>query len=74
MIVEQWDGTSAVLTERIIAIKIAKQLDIKKDEVYDKHYLDFEDIYREKGWIVEYNKPGYNETYSATYEFTIYKP
>ncbi len=37
--------------------------------IYDKHWLDVESLYREKGWIVEYDKPGFNESYDATFTF-----
>lgn len=39
--------------------------------IMDEHWLDFEDIYREEGWKVFYDKPGYNESYNATFEFKI---
>ena len=32
--------------------------------------MDIESIYRADGWGVYYDKPGYNETYTATFEFT----
>jgi hypothetical protein len=38
-------------------------------EIFDNHWLDVEDIYRRVGWDVKYDKPGYNETYSATFTF-----
>lgn len=31
----------------------------------DHGWLDLEDIYRDEGWTVEYDSPGYNETYEA---------
>ncbi len=36
---------------------------------FDDRWLDVEDHYRDAGWQVEYDKPGYNETYPATYTF-----
>jgi hypothetical protein len=35
--------------------------------------LDIEPIYREAGWIVEYDKPAYCENYDANFTFTIPK-
>lgn len=43
---------------------------IDQSWVYTNHWLDIEDAYREAGWKVYYDKPGYNETYPATFEFT----
>ena len=33
-------------------------------------WLNFEEVYRNAGWNVEYDKPGYNESYEATFKFT----
>jgi len=33
-------------------------------------WLDVEDMYRNCGWKVEYDKPGYNESYPATFTFS----
>lgn len=41
--------------------------------IFDEHWLDFEDIYREQGWKVSYDKPAYNETYEANFEFKVAK-
>lgn len=40
-----------------------------EEHVYDKGWLDVEDIYRKAGWLVNYDKPGYNESYDATFTF-----
>ena len=36
----------------------------------NQHWLDVEDLYRSVGWRVTYDKPGYNETYDATFTFS----
>lgn len=41
----------------------------KKQEIFDKHWLDFETAYRKAGWSVYYDKPAYNEDYDAFFEF-----
>ena len=33
-------------------------------------WLNFEDIYRTKGWKVRYDQPAYCETYDAYFEFS----
>lgn len=40
-----------------------------KRRIFDNHQLDFEDLYRKNGWKVVYDKPGYNESYDAYFEF-----
>lgn len=37
---------------------------------FDIKWLDFEELYRNVGWSVEYDGPGYNESYEATFKFT----
>jgi len=44
-----------------------------RQEVFDKHWMDFENAYRKAGWIVNYDKPGYNESYGAFFEFKLKK-
>lgn len=38
--------------------------------IYDNHWLDFEPIFEMSGWIVKYDKPGYNEDYPSSFTFT----
>lgn len=40
-----------------------------EQRVYEKGWLNVDDAYRAAGWIVEYDKPGYNESYPATFVF-----
>ena len=46
---------------------------LKRDDAFDNHWLDVEDIYREQGWDVKYDKPAYNETYDAYFVFSVKK-
>ncbi|ETX13554.1 hypothetical protein OCH239_09755 [Roseivivax halodurans JCM 10272] len=43
---------------------------ISRQEIFAKHYLDVESIYRAAGWQVRYDAPGYNESYEAFFEFS----
>lgn len=38
-------------------------------QICDRGWLNIEDIYRSAGWKVEYDKPGYNESYDAFFKF-----
>lgn len=43
----------------------------KPDDVeYNDNWLDIEDAFREAGWKVEVDSPGYNETYAGHYNFS----
>ena len=73
LIMEKWDGDEAIiLQDDIMDIVSSDDPDNDKpsrQEVFDKRWLDFEDLYREKGWDVEYDKPAYNEFYKARFIF-----
>jgi hypothetical protein len=43
---------------------------MERAEVFSKHYLDFEDVYRKQGWKVYFDRPGFNESYTATFTFS----
>jgi hypothetical protein len=60
-------GSATVLQKDIV--NALTEMGHSRREVYDNHWLDFEDIYRDAGWNVSYDKPGYNETYDAFFEF-----
>lgn len=40
-----------------------------KRRIFDAKQLDFEDLYSKAGWKVEYDKPGYCESYNAYFKF-----
>ena len=39
------------------------------NQAFDNGWFDVEELYENEGWKVLYDKPGYNETYEAYYEF-----
>jgi hypothetical protein len=55
--------------ERILS-KFPKKRAPDRSHIFASHWLDVEDVYRQQGWKVEYDKPGYAETYPATFTFT----
>lgn len=62
-------GISAVCQDDIIVRIMAKMPGATRDLIFEKGWLDIEDMYGEAGWEVEYDKPGYNESYPATFRF-----
>lgn len=71
LIAQKWDGHSAVITQRVIVEKILQaEPFLVRSEIFDNGWLNIETLYREAGWKVEYDKPGYNETYEAYFTFT----
>lgn len=69
LIARDYSGNSAKVNQTEVANLIASYLGISKSEVFAKKYLDIENSYRGKGWKVHYDKPAYNESYEATFEF-----
>lgn len=58
-----------LVIEEIQKLAKEKGVKLKREDIFDLHYLDVEEIFEEAGWRVEYDKPGYNETYAATFTF-----
>lgn len=42
---------------------------VNRGDVFAQHWLDIEDVYRAEGWIVDYDKPAYNQSYRAYFVF-----
>lgn len=61
----------ATIYQKDIVNSLLKNGDISKDEIFNLGYLNFEEIYREQGWKVTYDKPGYGESYDAFFEFKV---
>jgi len=70
LIAKKFNGSSATIkqNEAINAI-LTEDERIGRQEIFDNHWLYIEDIYRKIGWIVEFDKPGYNESYEAYFVF-----
>lgn len=60
-------GKAFILQKEIIAALVEAGMD--ESEIFRKHWLDFEDMYRDSGWGVTYDKPGWNESYDASFKF-----
>jgi len=69
-IAKHWDGSRAKFKQDEIVEVIMGKMLITRGDVFDRKYLTVTDIYKSKGWKVEYDKPAYCETYDATYEFS----
>lgn len=69
LIAEKWDGHRAVvLLDDVVNALVA--LGYSRAVIFTKRWLDVEDIYRAAGWRVEFDNPGYCETYPATFTFS----
>ena len=76
-VIEAWNGIIAknyhdkksVLTQMEIISLICHSMNCERDKIFKENWLDIEDIYRESGWDVFYDKPAYCENYEASFTF-----
>lgn len=70
LIAKHWSGSSSKFEMHEAKEILMGRLDCSGQYLFDNGYMDIEDIYRAEGWEVCYDRPGYNESYQATYEFS----
>ncbi len=70
LIAEHWDGYVSKFKQKEAIERIIKKLpDLTRQDVFDRNYLDIEDVFEKVGWKVIYDKPAYRETYEPNFEF-----
>ncbi len=69
LILKNFSSGSATVMQDDVA-KLIVQKGLKRQDIFDNHWLDVEDLYRKNGWKVDYDKPGYNESYNAYFVFS----
>lgn len=74
LIIEDWDGHGAVVRQDTAVNKIVEVMKVSRHDIFKRGWLNVERAYIKEGWKVEYDKPGYNESYEATFTFTKMKP
>lgn len=71
LIARRWDGRAAQFDQNDVITAIMDSGIVSyAQEIFDRHLLDVEPVYRAAGWLVTYDKPGWNETYSPKFIFT----
>lgn len=71
LINKHFDGHSAVVPQQeVVALHKAKNGDKILEYKFQYSWLDVENDYRDAGWDVQYEKPGYNEPGDAYFTFT----
>ena len=69
MIVKNGRGGSIVLFQDDIVAQLV-QKGLSRGDIFENGWLDIEGLYRSHGWKVEYDKPGYNESYKPKFTFS----
>ena len=44
---------------------------VTRETLFNNNWLDIEPIYEKEGWVVNYDKPMYWETYEPNFTFTV---
>jgi len=76
LIAMKWNGSEAIFRKDELLeeyFRISKETDDReaRDNIYNNHHMDFEEIYRMEGWDVYYDRPGYDESYEPTFTFKV---
>lgn len=58
------------IVDRIIKKAAEVGLELERQTIFNKNYLDVEKAYEAVGWHVRYDKPGYGESYEAFFKFS----
>ena len=71
IIAKKWNGHSSVIIQQAeIVAELTNVMNVGRFQVFENGWLNIESLYRENGWKVEYDSPGYNETYPASFKFS----
>ena len=55
LLTECWNGVSCCINQDDLVEKIIEISDISSEQIFENNYLDFEAIYRNVGWTVDYS-------------------
>jgi hypothetical protein len=67
-IAKHFAGGSATVRQETVVMRLVEG-GMQRREIYDAGWLNVEEAYRDAGWKVTYDKPGYNETGEARFTF-----
>lgn len=68
LIIENYNsGTAIIYQSQIVDVLVT--MGYGRAEIFSRGYLDIEHVYGDLGWHVTYDKPGYNESYEASFTF-----
>lgn len=72
LLMKEFNGSSATILSKDIVAEFMKLTngEYAQSEIFKNKWLDFETIFQKSGWKVDYDGPGYNESYAAKFNFT----
>jgi hypothetical protein len=70
LLAERFDGNPCYIKQDEVVERASSSMkDVSRNDFFDKGWLNFESLYEKQGWRVDYDKPAYNENYSAFWRF-----
>jgi hypothetical protein len=73
LLTQNYNKTYITLLQKEILHAIAEEVqdfsEEFREQLFANKWLDFEPYFREHGWVVEYDRPGYNESYEPCFTF-----
>lgn len=70
ILVRHWCGGSMTIRQETVVEELMPLSNFNRGAIFSNGWLDVEELYRANGWNVEYDRPGYNESYDAFWVFT----
>lgn len=70
LITKNFRGKQAVVYQDDAITAIQSVMGVDRSDVFKNGWLEIEPLFQRAGWKVEYDKPGYNESYRASFTFT----
>ena len=56
LLTKNYSGRSATIRQEVV-VKLLVEKGLKRNEIFDRGWLDIENVYRKAGWKVIYDKP-----------------
>lgn len=69
LIEEFWQNNQSKVPQSRAVSDIAFALEIPKQNVFNKGYLNIEELYRKAGWVVIYSSPDWGESGDSYFIF-----
>jgi len=71
LIVKKFRGQLAkILVKDVVPLVLEAMPGVTEDQIFENKWLDVEPLFRTYGWKVEFDSPGYCESYDPFYVFS----
>lgn len=68
---ENYRGSGSItIKAKEIVNRISSKMDLTRETIYSRKYLDFENLYHKYGWNISYEQPDRDQSFDSYYTFT----